>query len=181
MAYETTAGEAVDSRIYLPVQKLSGGDRLEQLCSNHCLPELNSAIGRELALCGEYSTLDEAINTAIKISDQMSLWREESSSTHSSSCSSSTPVVLKSSARHLNPRRCRLTVSVCPPKRGQEEPRVSCVSTVVSPDISLDPVPYIHQKKVAVEPCYNLTSPDSPADRCIYRMGQTGIVTFTTH
>lgn len=39
---------------------------------------LNRDIGRELAVRGEFTTLDEAIRSAIKVSDQLSLWRSES-------------------------------------------------------------------------------------------------------
>lgn len=39
---------------------------------------LNHDIGREIALREECSTLDKAIKTAIKVSDQLSMWRAES-------------------------------------------------------------------------------------------------------
>ena len=39
---------------------------------------LNHDIGREMALRGEFTTLDEVIKLAIKVSDQLLLWRAES-------------------------------------------------------------------------------------------------------
>ncbi len=38
---------------------------------------LNRDIGREIALRGEFKTLDEAVKLAIKLGDQLSLWRTE--------------------------------------------------------------------------------------------------------